>query len=35
MGHASTRMTMEVYQHVSDARKREAAQRIGSTLVGA
>jgi integrase len=35
MGHANTRMTMEVYQHVSDARKREAAERIGSTLFGA
>lgn len=32
MGHASTRMTMEVYQHVADERKREAAQRIGSRL---
>ena len=34
MGHANTRMTMEVYQHVSDARKREAAERIGSRLFG-
>jgi integrase len=32
MGHASTRMTMEVYQHVSDERKREAADRIGERL---
>lgn len=32
MGHASTRMVMEVYQHVSDDRKREAADRIGARL---
>jgi integrase len=35
MGHATTKMTMEVYQHVSDERKREAAERIGSRLFGA
>jgi integrase len=34
MGHSNTRMTMEVYQHVSDARKREAAERIGERLFG-
>ena len=34
MGHASTRMTMEVYQHVADERKREAAERIGERLFG-
>lgn len=34
MGHASTKMTMEVYQHVSDERKREASERIGSRLFG-
>ena len=34
-GHASTRMTMEVYQHVSDARKEEAAAKIASELLGA
>jgi len=34
MGHANTRMTMEVYQHVSDARKRDAAERIGEKLFG-
>lgn len=34
MGHASTRMTMEVYQHVSDERKRGAAERIGAELFG-
>jgi len=32
MGHSNTRMTMEVYQHVSDARKREAAEQIGRRL---
>jgi len=34
MGHASTRMTMEVYQHVSDARKEEAAAKIATELFG-
>jgi integrase len=34
MGHASTRITMDVYQHVSDERKREAAERIGTKLFG-
>jgi len=28
-------MTMEVYQHVSDARKEEAAAKIASELLGA
>jgi integrase len=32
MGHSSTRTTHDVYQHVSDARKREAAERIGASL---
>jgi site-specific recombinase XerD len=32
MGHSSTRTTLDVYQHVSDARKREAAERIGASL---
>jgi len=32
MGHANTRLTMEVYQHVSDARKEEAAERIARAL---
>jgi len=34
MGHSSTRTTMDVYQHVSDAQKREAAERIGRQLLG-
>ena len=34
MGHSSTRMTMERYQHVSDERKRGAAERIGAELFG-
>ena len=34
MGHASTRMTMEVYQHVADERKKEAVERIGSQIFG-
>jgi len=32
MGHSSTRTTLDVYQHVSDARKREAADRIAARL---
>jgi integrase len=32
MGHSSTRTTQDVYQHVSDERKREAAERIGQVL---
>jgi integrase len=32
MGHSSTRTTMDVYQHVSDERKRETAERIASRL---
>jgi integrase len=35
MGHATTRMTMDVYQHVSDERKRKATDRIGERLFGA
>ncbi len=34
MGHSSTRTIQDVYQHVSDARKREAADRIASELMG-
>ncbi len=34
MGQGNTKLTMEVYQHVSDARKREAAGRIGARLFG-
>ncbi len=32
MGHANTRMTMEVYQHITDTRKRKAADQIGRRL---
>lgn len=32
MGHASTRMTMEVYQHVSDERRMTTMQTIGGRL---
>ena len=34
MGHASPSMVLAVYAHVSDVRKREAATRIGETLLG-
>ncbi len=34
MGHSSTRTTQDVYQHVSDERKREAADRIAAKLIG-
>lgn len=33
MGHASTAMVQNVYQHVSDDRRREAATRIGDSLL--
>ena len=32
MGHASTRTTLDVYQHPSDERKREAAEQIAAIL---
>jgi integrase/recombinase XerD len=32
MGHSSTRTTQDVYQHVSDERKHEAAERIAAKL---
>ena len=32
MGHSSTRTTQDVYQHVSEERKREAADRIAAKL---
>lgn len=32
MGHSSTRITQDVYQHVSSERKREAAERIAERL---
>src|SRR5262249_25946465 len=35
MGHSSTRITEDVYQHVSDGLKREAAERIAERLAGA
>jgi integrase len=34
MGHSSTRTTQDIYQHVSDQRKREAAERIAERLGG-
>jgi len=34
MGHSSVRTTMDVYQHVSDEQKRQAAERIGRQLLG-
>jgi site-specific recombinase XerD len=34
MGHSSTRTSLDVYSHVTDARKREAANRIGEALLG-
>jgi integrase len=34
MGHSSTAMVFNVYGHVSDTRKREAADRIGEALLG-
>ena len=34
MGHSSTAMVLNVYMHVSDARKRDAALRIGEALLG-
>jgi site-specific recombinase XerD len=33
MGHAGTRTTLDVYSHVSDERKRVAAERVGQTLL--
>jgi integrase len=33
MGHAGTRTTLDVYSHVTDERKREAAKRIGDALL--
>jgi hypothetical protein len=32
MGHAGTRAMLGVYTHASDARKREAAERIAARL---
>jgi integrase len=32
MGHSSTRITQDVYQHVSDERKRDVAIRIANRL---
>lgn len=34
MGHSSTRITQDTYQHVSASRKRDAAERIGGALFG-
>jgi integrase len=34
MGHSSTRIIQDTYQHVSDVRKREAAERISGALLG-
>lgn len=34
MGHSSTRLTLDVYQHVTDERKRDAADLIGERLFG-
>ena len=35
MGHSSTRITQDTYQHVSASRKRDAAERIGGALLAA
>lgn len=34
MGHSSTRITQDTYQHDSDGRKRKASDRIGRALFG-
>ncbi len=35
LGHSSTRLTLDTYTHVTDERKRDAADRIGARLFGA
>jgi len=32
LGHSSTRLTLDVYEHVTDGRKRETVERIAAAL---